>query len=110
MSMIDERTILEAIKECESEPLTMAKISKLADFYTVYNHNFGSEQNMSSFSDNSENKTEKTVKMTGGSEFSKLINGKNADKVLEIVDELMEVLKNLQPRLYDGVLRRISEI
>ena len=40
----------------------------------------------------------------------KAVNGKDAEKVMAVVDELLEAVKVLQPRMYDGVLRRLSEI
>ena len=33
--MITEKELLQAIAECEAEPITAAKIAKLADFYII---------------------------------------------------------------------------
>lgn len=105
--MITERELLDAIRECEAEPITASKIGKLADFYTIYNHLFGQPyESAYSYA----NQIEKTISITGDSDFMKAVNGKDAEKVMAIVDELLEAVKVLQPRMYDGVLRRLSEI
>ena len=36
--MITEKELLSAIAECEAEPITAAKVGKLADFYIIYDH------------------------------------------------------------------------
>ena len=105
--MITEKELMEAIKECETEPATLAKISKLADFYTVYEHLFGMPmENGYSYALNAE----KVLQTNGGTEFLQAVDGKNSEKVMAIIDELLEAVKLLQPRMYDGVLRRLYEI
>lgn len=105
--MITERELLDAIRECEAEPITPNKVSKLADFYTIYDHLFGMPYEAAySYA----NQIEKTISVTGDSDFMKAVNGKDAEKVMAVVDELLEAVKVLQPRMYDGVLRRLSEI
>lgn len=105
--MITEKELTDAIRECETEPITPNKVSKLADFYTIYDHLFGMpyEADYSYAS-----QIEKTISVTGDSDFIKAVNGKDAEKVMAVVDELLEAVKVLQPRMYDGVLRRLSEI
>ena len=105
--MITERELLEAIKECEAEPITGSKISKLADFYTIYNHLFGMPYDAAySYA----NQIGKTINVNGDSDFMQAVNGKDTERVMGIIDELLEAVKLLQPRMYDGVMRRISEI
>lgn len=105
--MITEKELMEAIKECETEPVTLAKISKLADFYTVYDHLFGMPVDDGySYAGNVEN----VIQTNGDTEFLSTVNGKDAEKVLAVIDELLEAVKLLQPRMYDGVLRRLYEI
>ena len=105
--MITEKELMAAIKECESEPITPNKVSKLADFYIIYEHLFGQPVDTAySYAPSAE----KVICTDGGTEFLQAVNGKDAEKVMAVVDELLEAVKVLQPRMYDGVLRRLSEI
>ena len=104
--MITERELLKAIAECEAEPVTAAKIGKLADFYIIYDHLFG-EPIESGYS--SENKVETVIQTNGDTEFLQAVNGQNADKIWSIIAELLEALKATNPRLYNSVIRKITE-
>ena len=42
-----------------------------------------------------------------GSEFAACINGKCFSEILPFLDELLETLKLVQPRLYDSFIRRL---
>ena len=44
------------------------------------------------------------------SEFSQAVRGKETDRVYEVMDELMKTLSVINPRLYEGVLAKISSI
>lgn len=105
--MITERDLLQAIRECEAEPITAQKVSKLADLYIIYDHLFG-EPYDAMYSGAGQPET--VIQTNGGSEFLRVVDGKKADKVWLIIDELMEATKMLHPRMYDGVLRKIEEI
>ena len=105
--MITEKELLQAIRECESEPVTASKIGKLANFYIIYDHLFGNPyENQYSFASEPENH----IKTTGESVFLRMVDGKKSEKVLEIMDELMEAIKTLHPKMYDRVLEKISDI
>ncbi len=105
--MISERELLYAIKECESDPVTLSKVGKLADFYIIYEHLFGNkEKDMYSYS-SAQSYAEEALH---DSNFSKAVKGKDFQEVLKIFDELMEALKILNPRIYHGVLERLSKI
>lgn len=105
--MITEKELMAAIAECEADPVTPAKVSKLADFYIIYDHLFGTPVDDGySYAGNVEN----VIQTNGDTEFLSTVNGKDAEKVLAVIDELLEAVKLLQPRMYDGVLRRLYEI
>lgn len=106
--MITEKELLQAIQECESEPITMAKIAKLADFYTIYDHLFAaSNYEIERSSDAGE--AHEAIRVTGDSEFLRTVNGKKSDKVWSVIDELVSVIQIINPRLYDGVIRKLKE-
>ena len=50
-----------------------------------------------------------TVTYESGTEFSELINGRNQEDVWPVIDELMDVLHTINPRLYDGVMRKLDQ-
>ena len=45
----------------------------------------------------------------GDSEFARKIDSMNTLKVLDIMDELMDTISVLNPSLYNGVMRKLSE-
>lgn len=57
-----------------------------------------------------ENQIEKPIEINGDSDFLKIINGKPIKEVLFKMDELMEATQILHPRMYDRIIREISEI
>ena len=48
------------------------------------------------------------VQYSGNSEFAELVNGQDQDKVFKIIDELMDTLQVINPRLYASVLRKLQ--
>ena len=112
--MITEHDLVEAIAECQGERNPNANTCiKLAAFYTIRNELFGkSEQferakNAQSYSYASES-VETVINYESGTEFSEAINGRSSNEVLAIMDELMDTVKVLMPRLYDGVMRKLQ--
>ena len=93
--MITERELIEAIRECEEEPPSFASIKKLANLYIVYNQLYGKAEPI---------KTEKS------GEFWNAVNGKDAEKVLVIMAELMETLEVLYPKVYNNIIKKLSDL
>ena len=106
--MITEKELLDAIRQCEREPVTQSKISRLADFYIVYDHLFG-EPYGSMYSEARQPENSKIL-TNGGSKFLHAVNGKDAEKVWQIIDELMDAVKALHPRMYDRIFEKIADI
>ena len=105
--MITERELLRAIDECQQEPITSSKRGTLADLFIIYDHLFGQPMNVGY---SYENKVENTIQTKGDTEFLATVNGKDTEKVMAILDELMEATKVLQPRIYDQVIERVQAI
>lgn len=105
--MITEKDLQEAIAECQGTRNPDARTCiKLAAFLTIKEHMFPQEENRSlpmySYSE------PPIVEYSGDSEFSKLVNGKDTAEVWKIIDELMDTIRVIQPRLYDSVIRKID--
>lgn len=94
--MIDRNLLLDAIDECENEPLTSSNIQRLANLYIIYN-----QQSIP--------KAEK-IKTSGDSDFLRSVDGKYADDVMNIIDELVETIQLIQPALYYGLIKKIQEL
>lgn len=112
MAVITEDDLREAILECQGQrnPTTSTCI-KLAAFLTIQRELFGQDPEESlQFPEVSYAAPEPAEKVTldSGSEFSEMIRGMDTIDVLEVIDELMGVLSTINPRLYNGVMRRLE--
>ena len=103
--MISERDLMQAIRECEADPITSNKIGKLADLYVIYDHLYG--EPMSSYS--AASAKDDRVYTPGGSAFLDAVDGRRADIVWHILDELMDATRTLHPRMYDSVMDRLMD-
>ena len=50
---------------------------------------------------------EGTIMYDSDSDFAKAINNKSIYEILPVLDELMETLKYINPRLYSGILDKL---
>ena len=93
--MITLKELTKEISALEKEEPSFAVMQKLANLYIVRDH-------MSSVAAKNE-----VVIYDSGSDFSNKIQKKDINEVLEVIDELMETLQAINPRLYEGVLTRL---
>lgn len=111
--MVTQRELDEAIRECEGAPASYAVCQKLAVLYTVRDYLYGSgDARTVSRAEEPEARhdSEAVVGDYGGSEFLEAVAGRDAGAVWDVLDELMETLRVINQRLYDGVMRRIERI
>ena len=95
---------MQEIEECQLQPLTDKKVQRLADCYIILDHLFGN-----SF-DDAPKINYNIIKINGDTDFLKAINNKNAEKVMFILDELMEANKILHPKMYNRVIDKINDL
>ena len=102
--MITKNELIRTIQELEGSPQSYQNCEKLATFYLIYDHLYSQK-------DAPEVRTsqEVTIGQHGDSEFLQAAAGTEAAKAWEIIDELMEILKRLQPRLYNSVLNQLQK-
>ena len=108
--MITEQDLQEAIAECLGQRNPNANTCiKLAAYYTIQQNLFpGRDQQTSDYSFKAAPAEQiETVNLDSDSEFSRAVNDRDVNEVLPIWDELMTTLKIVNPRLYDGVMRKI---
>lgn len=109
--MITEQDLREAIAECEGQRNPNANTCiKLAAFYTIREHLFGSHEEKPVIEHSFAPPTQGDVVLyEGESEFAQAIAGRDQDDMWAVMDELMDTLSVVNPRLYAGVMRRIAE-
>ena len=114
--MIRESDLHEAIAEClgKRDPDANTCI-KLAAYYTILNQLYPQEQDeqevhaMPVLPAQSFAADPDTVNYEGDSEFARIVRELPVSRMMPIIDEMMDALSVLQPRLYDAVMRRLSE-
>ena len=50
------------------------------------------------------------IQTDGGSEFLKAVDGRKADKVWKLIDELVEAVKILHPRMYTTFIDKVQDL
>lgn len=111
--MITESDLLAAIAECEGERSPNANTCmKLSAYYILLREKQGQnvlERQSYSYAP-AVNEVKETVDYYSETEFAQVINGKSADDVWAIMDELATTIQAIQPRLYAGLIRKLREI
>ena len=117
--MITEKELEQAIKECLREPVTGNKRAVLADLIIIQDYIFGEPMQaqevphpmpMQSYSAPPMEQVEKYIETNGDSEFLKAVDGRRADKVWKLIDELVEAVKILHPRMYTTFIDKVQDL
>ena len=117
--MITEKEIAQAIEECLREPVTGNKRAVLADLIIIQDYLFGEPRQaheapqpmpMQSYSAPPVEQVETYIETTGDSEFLKAVDGRKADKVWKLIDELVEAVKILHPRMYTTFIDKVQDL
>lgn len=103
--MISKGELLSAIDELEDSAPTFQNCQKMATFYTLLNAMYRSSEDQPRI----ETQREEIIGNHGDSEFLSLIEGMDSRDAWFLIDELMETIKILQPKLYDSVIRRLRD-
>lgn len=115
--MITEPEIDAAIAECVGKRNPDANtVRTLAALYTIKEHLYPSEQfgkseqlnatSNYSFAPPPDQKPDEIV-IDSDSEFARVIAGRKQEEVWPVMDELMDALKQLYPKLYNAVMDRL---
>ena len=65
---------------------------------------------MQSYSAQPMEQVETYIETTGDSEFLKAVDGRKSDKVWKLVDELVEAVKILHPRMYTTFIDKVQDL
>lgn len=101
--MITEKDLQEAIAECQGvKNPTASTCIKMAAFYIIKDHLYGDKEVYSFAGPQTDE-----VKYESETDFGRAISGRDINEILPLVDELMTTLQAVNPRLYNGVMRRL---
>ena len=112
--MITEQDLKEAIAECQGQRNPNANTAiKLAAFLTIQRELFGNPEQLSGYSfaaPPAETPTEQsgTLGDYGKTEFLQAVKGKSPDTVFRVIDEVMDMLKLVNERAYNGYMRKLE--
>lgn len=96
--MVSLEKVEQDILETERRDTSMATCERLSILYIVRDHLRGYNTS-----------PEAVMQLNGSSEFMQAVNGKNPESIMPIIDELMDAIQALHPRMYDRVLEKIKE-
>ena len=109
--MITEKDLQEAIAECQGQRNPNANTCiKLAAYLTSQRELYGSDTEASWFSEPAYSYSSAPITYQSDSAFGQLVNGRDIEDVLPVFDELIDTIKIINPRLYDGFIRKLREV
>ena len=96
--MITRRDLIEAIEKCQGQKNPNANVCvKLAAYYIILDHT-------------PEDESELSFTNRPSSEFMSILNTKKMDDVLIVIDDLMEDLHGVNPKLYYETMEKLHRI
>ena len=108
--MITERDLQDAIAECQGERRPNANTCiKLAAYFTIYDHLYPKKAELTEEIPQTIFQTveEGIIDDYGDTDFYRTIKGRKAADVWAVMNELMETIQVINPKLYDGVMRQL---
>jgi hypothetical protein len=104
--MFTRAELEDAINELTDGRHTIQNCEKLAAIYTVLDHLYPAEDDFPRGYSGEAPRAE-TIPRYGDTEFLVAISGRDPRELWSLMDELMTTLAVINPRLYDGVMRKI---
>ena len=104
--MITKKDLEAAIAECQGKKNPDAKTCiMLAAFYTIRREMFGEEKYVEH--SYAPAPVRKMIEIESESEFARAIDGRDQSDIMPVLDELMDTIRIIQPRLYDAVMMKL---
>ena len=113
--MILKPDLQEAIAECQGKRKPDANTCiKLAAYITIMNYLYPEEKpnpnpdpGVEFYQMASGANPDPVIEYDSGTEFSKMVHGRSNTEIMPVMDELMETIKMIHPRLYNSVLNKL---
>lgn len=99
-----------AIAELEGQESSKTGYILLSALYTVRDHMGGLDRSVEVASGYSQAAAPNLLSQYGDSEFLQALQGKDSAAVCAVMDELMETLQIVEPRVYHSVMRKIMNL
>lgn len=108
--MITKQELQQAISECQGQRNPTAQTCiKLAAYYTILEHTQDDEPHETySFASAPVDLPTGNISYNGDSDFSKAVQGRPIDEVIELIEELVLTLQIANPKLYDAFMRKLG--
>ena len=98
MLLITRQDLLDAIAKCQGQKNPNASTCiKLAAYYTILDHT-------------PEEKFDYSYANEPLSEFKNVVNRKSNESVMSVMDDLMEELQKVNPKLYYATMEKLGEL
>ena len=109
--MITEKDLQEAIAECLGDRSPNANTCiKLAAYYIIQNELYSTEKQKQVVTvERGQSFDAPPVMINSESEFAQIINRLPSEAAWAVMDDLMNTLKVINPRLYAGVMRKLAD-
>ena len=109
--MITEKDLQEAIAECQGQRNPNANTCiKLAAFLTIRRELYGEAKDavpVPGYSFQPEKAADTPIRNPSGSEFARMIDGREQEEIWPLMDEMMDTIHAIHPRLYNAVMDRL---
>ena len=107
--MLDAKEIDIEIARLEYLESSYPNYAKLADLYAIRDHMQKKNRQIPDYDMSYSTSPSKvqTLGEYGDSEFLRIVSGKDAEEMWHIMDDLMDTHQIANPRLYNGILRKI---
>lgn len=109
--MVDPKELEVEIARLEYADSSYPNYAKLANLYTIQDRlNRKSVRETAPEYSSAPAPTSHTLPRYGNTEFLAEIEGRDQEALFDIMDELMDTLRVVNPRVYNGVMRKIRSI
>lgn len=106
--MFTKAELIDAIAELESGKHSIQNCEKLASIYIVLDHLYGMPVNVDAGYSRENRIDDDRIKRYGNSRFLTAIEGRQAKDVWPVIDELIEALSVLEPRLLSSFYEKLN--
>lgn len=108
--MFTQAELIDAIDQIENGKHSIQNCERLAAIYTVLDHLYGEHEEMPITGYSNDNKIESEVGLYGESEFLETVAGKSAKDAWLLMNELIEALTVLNPRLTSNFFEKLNDL
>lgn len=116
--MITEQDLQAAIAECQGERNPNANTCiKLAAFYTIQHELFGKNEQLEPVPKRNElpeysyatppDQKPYEISLDSDTEFARVIEGRDPEEIMPLMDEAMSLLQVVYPKCYDAIMNKL---